>query len=340
MMRKLQILSLVFLFGFAFCLTNGFADANGILLEGNFDFPTADGAAYIQGNAEFQRGPDRVIGSPDFEKMRDLPQQSRDYQLGRKVGLFFIPQRNNPDRAFICTGFLVGPDLFMTNHHCIHDDVGLLPLGGAVIFMDYYQDLAVDPTVGGPTARVSGILQMDELKDYALLRLDRPIGNTYGWLDLDTTTRVDSSQSVKLISHPGGRSKEIVRRNSQIVNIPAGHPWENVPFALAYLADSEQGSSGSPVFLRDGTGVIGIHHTAWTRGGVPTFNGGTLMSYIVPEIQQWLPSHNVSDLVVDISQGTNINLRPGESFTLSVTVRNQGGCRCASNNPAGLSVFG
>ena len=335
MLRKFQILSFILLFGFVFCLTNGFADnvssvpdANAWLAEdifiGDFDFPTADGPAYIQGNAEYQRGPDRVIGDPDFEKMRDLPRESRDYQLGTKVGWFVIPQRNN-DRSWICTGFLVGPDLLMTNHHCLHDDVGLLDVRGARIFMDYYQDRDVDPTFGGLTARVVEILRMDAFKDYALLRLDSPIGNTYGWLELDTETRVNSSQSVKLISHPAGRSKEIVRRNSQIVDIPAGHPLADDPSALAYLADSEGGASGSPVFLRDGTSVIAIHHSAWTFRGEPHFNAGTLMSYIVPEIQQFLPTPDIPDLIVDLPEVTPSTLHPGESFTVSTTVRNLGG---------------
>ena len=195
--------------------------------------------------------------------------------------------------------------------------------------MDYYQERDVDPTFGGITARVAEVLRMDEPKDYALLRLDRPIGNTYGWLELDTETRVNSSQSVKLISHPQGRSKEIVRRNTEIVDIPAGHP-ANVPYALAYLADSEGGSSGSPVFLRDRTGVIAIHHSAWTLRGEPHFNSGTLMSYIVPEIQQFLPLRNVPDLIVDAPQVTNNYLNFGESFTLSTTVRNLGGVTASS----------
>ena len=149
----------------------------------------------------------------------------------------------------------------------------------------------MDPTFGGVTARVSEILRMDEEKDYALLRLDTPIGNTYGWLELDTGGSFNSSQSVKMISHPDDRSKEIVRRNSEIADIPAGHPLEDDPTALAYLADTEKGSSGSPVFLRGGTSVIAIHHTAWlTPYSLPLFNVGTLMSSIVPEIQQWLPT--------------------------------------------------
>ena len=331
MIKKTQILFCMLLIGFALCFTNGFADENGeaidiekIIAEGNFAFPTAD--------TEFQRVPDRIIGTPDFEKMRDLPPDSRDYILGRKVGWFVVPQRLNPSRVWLCTGFLVGPDLFMTNHHCIHDASGLLPLEGAAIYMDYYQDRDVDPTRGGITARVSSVLRMDALKDYALLRLDTAIGNTYGWLELDTTTRPNTSQSVKIIQHPDGRSKEIARQNSQIFDIPAGHPWEDLPFALAYLADSEGGSSGSPVFLREGTGVIAIHHSTW-NGEPPFFNRGSLMSHIVPEIQQWLPGGapplppepTVPDLVVEAPEISNRSLRPGESFTLSATVRNLGG---------------
>ena len=336
-LRKSHILFFICVFGLVpLCLTNGFADDDAAIeaaieaaiLEGRFEVPTPDGAADIQGNAEFQRGLDRIIGTNDFEKMRDLPPTSQDYILGRKVGWFVVPQRNDPRRIWICTGFLVGPDLFMTNHHCIHDEDGLLPLENAAILMDYYQEFEDDRTFGGLTARVAEILQMDELLDYALLRLNRPIGNTYGWLELDTTTRVDSSQSVKLISHPDGRSKEIVRNNTEIVDLPPAFAAE-VPFLLAYLADSEGGASGSPVFLRDGTGVIGIHHSAYFNRftGEPLFNAGSLMSYIVPEIEQYLPvpSESGSDLVVEAAWVSKSDLIAGESFTLSAIVKNKGG---------------
>lgn len=254
-MRRFYILSFIFLFGFAFCLTNGFADKfggfadeAGVFADDNFipaeefEFPTAEGTEYIQGTPEFRRVTDNIIGTIDFEKMRDLPRDSQDYILGTRVGMIFIPSRFDPSGrsgGFVCTGFLVGPDLFMTNHHCLHDDFGTMPLEDARIYMEYYEDPDVDRTRGGVTAGVSEILRMDAPKDYALLRLDKPIGNTYGWLELDTTTVPNSTQSVKLISHSQARSKEIVRRNTEIVDIPANHPLATVPFALAYLADSE-----------------------------------------------------------------------------------------------------
>ena len=330
MIRKSSVFSFILVLGFVLHLTNGFADedggfANDIFIPADgFVFPTPEGEGYIQDTLEYQRVPEVIIETADFEKMRDLPTDSQDYQLGRKVGVIGLQDRTDPNLFHLwCTGFLVGPDLFMANHHCTYDDNGLFLLTGAAIFMDYYQELSVDPSAGGLTARVSEVVHAQALKDYALLRLDKPIGDTYGWLELATTTDVNTNQSVKIIQHPQSRSKEIVRKNSQILGTLVDYP-----FALAYLADSEPGSSGSPVFLKDGTSVIAIHHSGWSDPvtGEPLFNAGSLMSYIVPEIQQWLPGGTPArpDLVVTAPQVDNGSLRLGESFTLSATVRNQG----------------
>ena len=116
-MRRFYILSLIFVFGFALCLTNGFADKFGEVADKfgmfadeaggfaddnfipveNFEFPTADGADYIQGTPEFQRVPENIIDTNDFEKMRDLPPDSQDYILGTKVGMILIPSRFDPE---------------------------------------------------------------------------------------------------------------------------------------------------------------------------------------------------------------------------------------------------
>ena len=137
-------------------------------------------------------------------------------------------------------------------------------------------------------------LRADGPKDYALLRLNDPIGNTYGWLQLDTTTEADTSQSVKIIQHPALRSKEISRRNSQISDLFPDRRAAR-PYLLLYFADTEGGSSGSPVFLKDGMGVIAIHHSTQLdddpQNRNPIVNSGSLMSHIEPEIRQYLPRY-------------------------------------------------
>ena len=286
MIRKFQTLLFIWVIGFALCLTNGFGAE---VPEPIFELRTADREEYIQGTEDIKRSPNFIFGTNDIEKMRDLPRNSQDYILGEKVAFLFTAFAPGSPRGFICTGFLVGPDLLMTNHHCVHDDFGRpAPLELIEIYMDYYQASNVDPTWGGITAGVTAIVRADALLDYALLRLDKPIGNTYGWLELDTTTPAIPGESVKIIHHSKGRSKEISRRNSQIIELPKDVAEEN-PFLIGYLADTEGGSSGSPIFHQDGTGVIGINHSGWFNRAGPIFNGGSLMSWIVPEIQQWLP---------------------------------------------------
>ena len=345
MLRKFHFLLLILLLSSIFCLTNTFANEDGgladdiVIPEGIFDYPLIEGPERIEGIPEFHRDPEAIFGSTDFEKMRDFPTDSQEYQLGRKVSWILIFDRITDELLTACTGFLVGPDLLMTNAHCLYDlRSGRLQVGRALILMDYYQDLTVDRTAGGVTTSVRTILAGDGPKDYALLRLNDSIGNTYGWLELDTTTRVNTSQSVKIIQHPDGRSKEISRRNSQISDLLPDRRATR-PFLLLYFADTEGGSSGSPVFLRDGTGVIAIHHSAQLnpQTRVPIVNGGSLMSHIVPEIQQYLPRRSITFTPSTIADQT---FTVGTAVSLTLPVATGGTAPYTytlSPIPAGLS---
>ena len=90
MFRKFHFLCIL-LFSFIFCLTNTFADENGgpidiedIIAAGGFPF----------GDGEFQNVPEGIIGTNDFEKVRDLPTAGGYYQRSRKVGLLLIEDAN------------------------------------------------------------------------------------------------------------------------------------------------------------------------------------------------------------------------------------------------------
>lgn len=66
------------------------------------------------------------------------------------------------------------------------------------------------------------------------------------------------SQSVNIIQHPDGRPKEVVIRNNQLIDLFDNK--DDIPFCQ-YLADTEQGSSGAPVY-NDQWEIVALHHQA------------------------------------------------------------------------------
>ena len=207
----------------------------------------------------------------DFEEMRDLPINSLEYKLGRKVAIVYLGQGTDIT-AF--TGFLVGPDLLLTSNHCLFkEDNTLYSLQGSALRMDFYsRNQGSNPLSG---AKIKKILKNSWNLDYALLQLDRSLGDTYGWLDISTSTPPLYS-SVTIIQHPRGRPKEIVRKNSSITKV--------YPTAIHYEADTEGGSSGSPVFIKNSRHVIALHHS----GRAGHHNEGILMKRIYPEIKSFI----------------------------------------------------
>ena len=167
----------------------------------------------------------KLIQGPtvDFEKLRDLLRNSDDYNLGRKVAFLYMD-------GWFCSGFLVGPDLLLTNEHGVADDFGnIRNLKNCKVYINYYWN----DRRGDVSAGVKQILKINKQLDYALLRLDRRLGDTYGWLDLDESSP-NKYTRVKIIQHPRGRSKEIARYNSSITQVYSD--------MIHYQADTEGGS--------------------------------------------------------------------------------------------------
>ena len=74
--------------------------------------------------------------------------------------------------------------------------------------------------------------------------------------------------SIMIFQHPKGRQKEYSQ--DKITNI-------DKPFVF-YRADTETGSSGSPVLTTVGLKLIAIHHKGSEEGG---YNKGTLISEVL-----------------------------------------------------------
>jgi V8-like Glu-specific endopeptidase len=164
------------------------------------------------------------------------------------------------------TGWLLGPDLLVTNFHVIaarsprEDPVAPadfdLQAAATQADFDFYADGAALTTV---TAQ--GLVASDPTLDYAVLRvaIDRPP------LRLRTSPLLRPPTSalrerVNVLQHPNGNAMRLGFRNNFVVT--------GVAERLSYLTDTAGGSSGSPIF-DDAWEVAGLHRGWSTIKGTP-----------------------------------------------------------------------
>lgn len=157
------------------------------------------------------------------------------------------------------TGFLVGPNLLLTNNHVL--DRAEMARKSFAEFefeqdmngrrktsksFDLYPDeiFVTDPELDFTLVSVAPVAtEGTQLADYGLLRL------------VEDTGKVRTGEYVSIIQHPEGGLKHCCLRENEVVDL-----FENW---LHYVTDTQPGSSGSPVF-NDQWLVVGLHHS-----GVP-----------------------------------------------------------------------
>lgn len=249
------------------------------------------GDFFIQPQVAQFAGDNAIQGKKDFEKVRDIDYRSEDYDIARRVGHMTYKKNG------WCSGFLVGPDLFMTNHHCVYNDEDqtYIDTREISIYMDYLDE----NNRGNITSDVKAIEIKDARLDYALLRLKRPLGVRLGWLELWQPGQDVALEEAKVIQHPSARSKEISRVDSKFTMI------DNT--IMHYLADTEPGSSGSPVFTKTGSRVIALHHA----GRKDHFNEGIRMDKIWPHISSYLYTSSSEKVNRGQQQGQNGKIMSG-----------------------------
>jgi V8-like Glu-specific endopeptidase len=211
-------------------------------------------------------GLERTIGQSDFQGIAFL-------ELGLAVSRFVgrVSIRSSPGRGVgFGTGFMVSPRLLLTNNH-------VLPSPGAAEFSEVEFDYQNDRT-GRPLPLVPFALEPQTFfmtgvdLDFTLVavaegsRQDTPAPLArYGWSRLIAEEgKILIGEHVNIIQHPKGRYKQFVSRANELVDILENH--------LHYVTDTEQGSSGSPVY-NDQWEVVALHHS-----GVPRMENGQYMA--------------------------------------------------------------
>lgn len=157
------------------------------------------------------------------------------------------------------SGFLVAPGLFLTNHHVIGSEAAA---GQMVVEFDYENDDAggqrpvtafeFDPGACFVFDPTSGL-------DFALVAIGSVVAGTksigaFGYLPLsDASDKHMLGEIANIIQHPQGRPKQLVVRENNLIS------RDETAQVLHYLADTEKGSSGSPVCNNDWE-PIALHH--------------------------------------------------------------------------------
>jgi V8-like Glu-specific endopeptidase len=179
------------------------------------------------------------------------------------------------------TGFLIGSNRLMTNHHVIP---GMKVAMESKAQFNYQENL--DQSVGPAYSyriKAEGLRASADL-DYCVTEVAEEPANPrlkeWGCLNLTSTQEVRTGDHVPIIQHPQGGLKQIAVTANQVANV-FGH-------LLQYTTDTLPGSSGSPVF-NDDWAVIALHHSGGNlltnaRGDRMFANEGVLMNYIVKDL--------------------------------------------------------
>ncbi len=219
--------------------------------------------------------------------------------------------------AGVGTGFLVGPDLVLTNFHVVQsliapvpsraagwtarfdhkvsaDGASTLAPGRSVAFADDWCvdhatfsvfDTQPDPKGGDPSN--------DEL-DFALIRLAEPIGaqpispkseEERGWVVLaQTPIALAKKQMIAILQHPSGGPMKLAMGMAEKLSLNAAGN------RLRHGVPTEPGSSGSPLFDQEWN-LIALHHSGDPDDIKPEYNEAIPIALIAarPKVAAALP---------------------------------------------------
>ena len=201
---------------------------------------------------------ERYIGTNDLLPINYLAIGSMQ---ARAVGRIRYFDKQARKTAF-ATGFMVSPDIMMTNHHVfpVKDVDGFVAVADdANIEFNYEYDTSGNP--GEPVVHAldpNAFFHSSKDLDLALVAV-RPADisgrhqlSQQGYLVLNGDLgKSGTGESATIIQHPDGQQKQIALRSNEIID-------NSLADVIVYKSDTAPGSSGAPVFNSEWQ-VIALH---------------------------------------------------------------------------------
>lgn len=199
---------------------------------------------------------------PNLQSIVDATTTTRD--AARAVVRLDIVE-DNGRHSFPCTGFLIAPQLVITNQHCISTRRELF--NATAFFEDSAEALSFD-----------GSSEPNKVLDYVVCHLAKPV----------------TDRAPLLLSRAGLATNEFV-----VIQYPDGGPqlFSRIDCVAGGLVpassdeffhgcDTKGGSSGAPVMVDETRQVIGLHHFGFPPGSKVAQNRAVLIGPILDDLKQ------------------------------------------------------
>jgi endonuclease G len=193
---------------------------------------------------------ERIINTPDFVDVRYLEAGTRSaHAVGR------VDVRDHAGRVLgFGTGSMVTARLLLTNHHVLPD---AQTAANSQIEFNFEDGIDGQPLQPRRFALdPASFFLADQGLDFALVAVAAspqelaPFGFNRA---IAAEGKAIAGDFVTIVQHPGGQKKQVALRDNRIVDV--------FDQFLHYAADTEPGSSGSPVF-NDQWELVALHHAS------------------------------------------------------------------------------
>ena len=247
-----------------------------------------------------------------------------------------------------CTGWLIGDDgHLMTNEHCIQNQSDAKNV--TIEFMAEGSNCGINcdswfACPGKIEATSATLVKGNTALDYALLALAKNVSGTYGYLQL-RGRGASLNERIYIPQHPGAWGKRIAL-NSTDVNDQGGvarifslnrpRCSESSGTDIGYYADTQGGSSGSPVLGYTDNLVVALHHCAYCP------NRGVPIEEIITHLGAALPNNALPSFCKDhltISKNVSANNTDNQSAKNTITAKNIIYNKATVNYDAGENVY-